>query len=34
MFMVDEYDAMMTDADLTDHNDPEHPFELDLGGSG
>ena len=22
------------DHDLCDHLDPEHPFELDLGGSG
>ena len=35
MFMIDEYDIIIVaDQDLVDHNDPEHPFELDLGGQG
>ena len=33
MFNKDEYDKDR-DHDLSDHLDPENPFELDLGGSG
>jgi len=33
IFNDDEYD-MDRDRDLSDHLDPENPFELDLGGSG
>ena len=33
LFIKDEYDKDR-DHDLSDHLDPENPFELDLGGSG
>lgn len=32
--MVDEYDIIIIDVDLVDHLDPDHPFEIDLGGQG
>ena len=26
--------GLRKDDDLTDHNDPDHPFQLDIGGEG
>lgn len=33
---MDEYeiDVDVIDEDLIDHLDPDHPFEIDLGGQG